>query len=133
MENEVGASEASLHGPTRKLFLRAFRCSGDSARPETAPTIVIDIEMTVPLHLSASVRDDIRDVVDYDIMRQAVCAAPKDDLQRLASEALQHLLAHPKVTAATVTARLEGNGFEGVTMSSVKADPHLYDMVRTRK
>lgn len=82
---------------------------------------MVDVEMIVPLELSSSLRDDICDVVDYDIMRQAVCAAPKNDLNLLTTAALEYILAHPKVTAATVSARLEANGSQGVAASMSKA------------
>lgn len=95
----------------RRLFLRDFDIAmmiGAYDSERAAPQrVVFNVDVFVPLVASTSGRDDLAEVVDYNLMRdaiRAIAARGHIDLQETLCDAVASaLLAHPQVRAVRVS------------------------------
>ncbi|MBA3771081.1 MAG: dihydroneopterin aldolase [Ramlibacter sp.] len=107
----TSAVSADLLTSCRRLFLRGYEVQvniGVHAFEKQAPQrIVVNVDLYVPLEASTPTADDIREVVDYDFIRDVVAERVSKghiELQEtLCDEILSAVLAHPKVIAARVS------------------------------
>jgi dihydroneopterin aldolase len=119
----------------RRLFLRGLSVPvriGIHDFEQAAPQrIVFDIELYVPLRHSTPQQDQIREVVDYDFVREVVLARVARghiNLQEtLGDDILDALLAHPGVAAASVSTRKPDvyPDCEAVGVQTFRAKPGL--------
>ncbi|GLZ17908.1 dihydroneopterin aldolase [Burkholderia plantarii] len=95
----------------RRLYLRdhevSMRIGAFEHEKRGEQRVVVNIDVFVPLALTTPVADKLREVIDYDLMKQAVAhcvASGHIHLQEtLVDSIAARLLAHPAVRAARVS------------------------------
>ena len=95
----------------RRLFLKDFEISMNIGAHEFEKKgeqrVIVNVDLYVPLELNTPSQDDLREVVDYDFMRQTIAdiiAGGHIHLQEtLCDEIVKRMLAHPQVQATRVS------------------------------
>ncbi len=95
----------------RRLFLKDFEISMNIGVHEFEKKgeqhVIVNVDLYVPLELNTPSQDDLREVVDYDFMRQTIAdiiAGGHIHLQEtLCDEIVKRMLAHPQVQATRVS------------------------------
>jgi 7,8-dihydroneopterin aldolase/epimerase/oxygenase len=95
----------------RRLFLRNYEVNINIGVHEFEKRgeqrVLINVELFVPLALSAPQADELHEVLDYDFMRRSIAQRVSQGhihlQETLCDDVLALMLAHPKVRAARVS------------------------------
>jgi dihydroneopterin aldolase len=81
-------------------------CIGaDEVERATPQRVMIDVDLFVPFAVSTSQHDRLNEVLDYDVIRQAILQHTQSPIhlqETLCDRIAHHLLAYPKVRAVRV-------------------------------
>ncbi|MFM2343843.1 MAG: Dihydroneopterin aldolase [Pseudomonadota bacterium] len=132
MSNNIFQSKAILAQKYRRIFLYDYDLSitiGVFDYEQNAPQpVIINIEIFVPLKASSSKQDNINDVLDYNIIIQAIEENAKQNYQlqeTLCDKILDTLLLHKDVHAVGI-AMYKPNAYanaKGVGIERFKCKP----------
>ncbi|MFT4437766.1 hypothetical protein ACMX25_30930 [Caballeronia sp. 15715] len=103
MNRKSSREELGDENAYRKLFLRGYRA------PCLPAGVSINVDLLVDLRASDSSRDELEDVIDYNIMRDALISVGPQLTVDGATKAAEALVAIPGVQAAVV-AICDANG-----------------------
>ncbi|WP_085317590.1 dihydroneopterin aldolase [Derxia lacustris] len=95
----------------RRLFLRDYELDlsigWHAFEKKHEQRVILNVELWVPLAGTTPARDSLEEVVDYDLMREAVLARVRQGhihlQETLVDDIARTLLAHPLVRAVRVT------------------------------